>query len=126
MNTFCDISRIKIPLFFLLGGPRVLTNMSSGDIKAKQGDRVNLLCSAQGEPPITFSWEKDQKQLESLAEIEDPHRSSLLFVTVKDETNFGKYVCHVRDRFQSTTHAILVETETCKGNIKFIDPKYIL
>ena len=98
--------------------------MSSGDIKAKQGDRVNLLCSAQGgEPPITFSWEKDQKPLESLAEIGDPHRSSLLFVTVKDETSFGKYVCHVRDRFQSTTYAILVETENCEGNIKFTGPK---
>ena len=46
--------------------PQVLTNMSSGDIKAKEGDLVNLLCSAQGEPPITFSWEKDQKPLESL------------------------------------------------------------
>ena len=97
--------------------------MSSGDIKVKQGDLVNLLCSAQGEPPITFSWVKDQKPLESLAEIADPHRSSLLFVKVKDETSFGKYVCHVRDRFQSTTHAILIETETCKGNIKFIVPE---
>ena len=46
--------------------PQVLTNMSSGDIKAKEGDLVNLLCSAQGELPITFSWEKDQKPLESL------------------------------------------------------------
>ncbi|CAB4014526.1 Hypothetical predicted protein [Paramuricea clavata] len=40
------------------GGPRVLTKISSGDIKAKEGDLVNLLCSAEGEPPITFSCKK--------------------------------------------------------------------
>ena len=97
----------------------MLTNMSSGDIKAKEGDLVNLLCSAQGEPPITFSWEKDQKPLESFVEKEKPHRSSFLVVKVKDETSFGKYICHIRDRFQSTAHMILAEKET--GNcIHFI------
>ena len=84
--------------------------MSSGNVKAKKGDLVNLLCSAQGEPPITFSWEKDQKSLESqLVEAKNPHRSSLLVVTVKDEKSFGKYTCHIRDRFQSTTHTIWIE-----------------
>ncbi|CAB4038919.1 Receptor-type tyrosine- phosphatase delta, partial [Paramuricea clavata] len=96
------------------GGPRVLTNMSSGDIKAKEGDLVNLLCSAQGEPPITFSWEKDQKPLDSIVEIEieKPHRSSFLVVTVKDQTSFGQYICHIRDRFQSTTHTISIQKDT--------------
>ena len=75
--------------------------MSSGDIKANEGDLITLLCSAQGEPPITFSWEKDQKPLESFMEKENPHRSSLLVVTIKDEASFGNYTCHVRDRFQS-------------------------
>ena len=46
--------------------------MSSNDIKAKEGDLVNPLCSAQGELKITFSWKKDQKTLESLSEIEKP------------------------------------------------------
>ena len=90
-------------------GPRVLIKMSSGDIKAKEGDLVNLLCSAQGEPPITFSWEKDQKPLESLTEIEKPHRSSLLVVTLKDQTSFGKYVCNIQDRFETNTHTISVQ-----------------
>ena len=91
--------------------------MSSGDIKAKQGDLINLLCSAQSEPPITFNWEKDQKPLESFMEKEQPHRSSLLVVKVKDEESFGKYVCHIRDRFRSfTDHTILVQKETTKGN----------
>ena len=63
-----------------------MTNISSGDIKAKEGDLVNLLCSAQGEPPITFSWEKDQKPLESFMEKDKPHRSSLLTVRMKDQT----------------------------------------
>jgi hypothetical protein len=67
------------------------------------------MCSAQGEPPITFSWEKDKKPLESLVEINNPRRSSLLVVTMKDETSFGKYTCYVRDRFQSTTHTIWIE-----------------
>ena len=87
--------------------------MSSGDIKAKEGDLVNLLCSAQGEPPITFSWEKDQKSLESFAVVtEKPHHSSLLVVKVKDETSFGKYICRIRDKSKSTAHTILVEKET--------------
>ena len=97
-----------MPVHFVIG-PRVLTNMSSGVIKAKEGDLVNLLCSAQGEPPITFSWEKDQKPLESLTETEKPHRSSFLVLKVKHETSFGKYICHIRDRFQSTTHTISVK-----------------
>ena len=86
--------------------------MSSGDIKAKEGDLVNLLCSAQGEPPITFSWEKDQKPLESFMEKKNPHRSSLLVVKIKHETSFGKYICHIRDKSKSTAHTILVEKET--------------
>ena len=91
--------------------------MSSNDIKTKKGDLVNLLCSAQGEPPITFSWEKDQKTLESFIEKKQPYRSSLLVVKIKDEDNLGKYTCHIRDRFQSLTdHTILVQKETTKGN----------
>ena len=109
-----NIARVGIFTSYFLyfcssGRPRVLTNMSSGDIKAKEGDLVNLLCSAQGEPPITLSWEKDQKPLESFVEKEKPHRSSFLVVKVKDETSFGKYVCHIQDRFQSTTHTISIQ-----------------
>ena len=100
---------------YFQGGPRVLTNMSSGDIKAKKGDLVNLLCSAQGEPPITFRWEKDQRTLESLVEVKNPHRFSLFVVTVEDEKSFGKYTCEIQDRFQSTTHIIWIEKYT--GNI---------
>ena len=91
--------------------------MSSNDVKAKEGDLVNLLCSAQGEPPIIFSWIKDQKTLESFMENEQPHRSSLLVVKIKHESSCGKYTCHIRDRFQSiTTYTILVQKETSKGN----------
>ena len=109
-----DIARLGIFtsyfLYFCLSGrPRVLTNMSSGDIKVMEGDLVNLLCSAQGEPPITFSWEKDQKPLESFVVTEKPHHSSFLVVKVKAEKSFGKYICHIQDRFQSTTHTISVQ-----------------
>ena len=107
----------KISIFCFPGGPLVLTKISSGDIKAKEGDLVNLLCSAQGEPPITFSWEKDQKPLESFIEKDEPHRSSFLVVTVKDQTSFGKYICHIRDRFKSTTHTISILKDT--GNTAF-------
>ena len=88
--------------------------MSSSDIKAKEGGLVNLLCSAQGEPPITFYWEKDQKTMESFIEKENPLRSSLLVLTVKDEASFGKYICHVQDLFQSTTHTVMVQKD--EGN----------
>jgi hypothetical protein len=93
-----------------------LIRTSSGDIKAREGDLVNLLCSAQGEPPVSFSWEKDRKPLESFMEKEKPHRSSLLVVTVKDQTSFGKYTCHIRDRFESTTYTMSVLKATCISN----------
>ena len=94
--------------------------MSSGDIKATKGDLVNLLCSAQGEPPITFSWEKDQKSLKSLVELENPHRSSFLVVTVNDEKSFGKYTCHIEDRFRSTTYTIWIEKLKDTGNTNLL------
>ena len=96
-----------------------MTKISSGDIKAKEGDLVNLLCSAHGELPITFSWKKDQKPLESFTETEKPHRSSSLVVTVKDQTSFGKYICHIRDRLESTTHTIWVQKLKDTGNTAF-------
>ncbi|XP_028417077.1 uncharacterized protein LOC114541340 [Dendronephthya gigantea] len=99
------------------GGPRELTNMSSGDVMAKEGDLVNLLCSAQGEPPITLSWEKDQKPLKSFVEKDVPYRSSLLVASMKDQSSFGKYICHIKDRFQSTaTYTISVEKLKETGN----------
>ncbi len=101
-----------------------MTNISSGDIKAKEGDLVNLLCSAQGEPPITFSWEKDQKPLESFMEKDKPHRSSLQTVRMKDQTRlFGKYICHIRDRFQSTAHTIWIQELQDTGIFRFLNLK---
>ncbi|XP_028402627.1 uncharacterized protein LOC114525465 [Dendronephthya gigantea] len=101
------------------GAPGVLTNMSSGDVMAKEGDLVTLLCSAQGEPPITFSWEKDQTSLDGFIVKDMPHRSSLLVVTMKDETSFGKYICNIQDRFTKTAHNIsvvkLTAQEECEG-----------
>ena len=90
----------------------MLTNMSNGDIKAKKGDLVNLLCSAEGETQISFSWKINQKPLESFVETKKPYRSSLLVVQVKDESSFRKYICHIRDRFQTTAHIISVQDET--------------
>ncbi|CAB4019823.1 Down syndrome cell adhesion molecule homolog isoform X2 [Paramuricea clavata] len=102
------------------GGPRVLTKISSGDIKAKEGELVNLLCSAQGELPITSTWEKDQQPLESLVKIKQPHRSSFLVVTVQDQTSFGKYICLIRDRFKSTTtHTISIQKLKDTGTTAF-------
>ena len=100
--------------FCLQGGPHILTNMSSSDTKAKKGDVVNLLCSAQGESPITFYWKKDQKTMKSSTEMDKPHRSSFLVLTIKDEASFGKYICHIRDSFQSATHTVLVQKD--EGN----------
>jgi hypothetical protein len=55
--------------------------------------------------------------MKSFMEKEKPHRSSLLVVTVKDQTSFGKYICHIRDRFKSTTHTISIQKDT--GNTAF-------
>ena len=92
----------------------MLTNMSSGEVKAKEGDLVTLLCSAQGEPPITFTWEKDMKQSKSFTETDEPYHSSFLVLQLEDDESFGKYICHVRDRFQTTSHEIWVRKDTGK------------
>ena len=55
--------------------------------------------------------------MKSFMEKEKPHRSSLLVVTVKDQTSFGEYICHIRDRFQSATHTISIKKDT--GNTAF-------
>ena len=73
--------------------------MSSGNIKTKVGDLVNLLCSAQGEPPISFMWKKGQEILTSFSETQKPHHSSLLVLRIKDNDDFGKYICHIREYF---------------------------
>ena len=66
-----------------------------------------------------FQLEKDQKSLESFIEKEKPHRSSLLVVTVKDQTSFGEYICHIQDRFKSTTHTISIQKLKDTGNTAF-------
>ena len=94
--------------------------MSSSDIKAKEGDVVNLLCSAQGEPPITFHWEKDKNKLKSFTENKILLRSSLLVLTMKNEASFGKYVCHARNRFKNTFHTIWIQKLEDTGCEKYI------
>jgi hypothetical protein len=79
------VSIFKYLLYFLsLRWLCELTKTSIGDIKAKEGDLVNLLCSAQDEPPITFSWGKDQQkplrnvlppQLFPCCDIDTPNKS---------------------------------------------------
>ena len=78
---------------------------------------MKLLCSAQGEPPITFSWEKDQKPLESFTETKKPHRSSLLVVTVKDQNKFWKIYLSYPRSILSTAHTISIQNDT--GNTAF-------
>ena len=90
--------------------------MSSGNIRAKHGDLVSLMCFAHGESPITFSWEKDNMTLESFVETEKPYRSSFLVVALNNQTSFGKYICHIRGRSYSTTHAIVVGNYSCASN----------
>ena len=44
--------------------------------------------------------------------------SSLLIVKVEDETSFGKYICHIQDRFQSITHTSSVQEDTGNNSVK--------
>jgi hypothetical protein len=100
--------------------------MSSDNITANVGELVNLLCSAQGEPPITFTWKKDQRRLDSFTESQKPHRSSILVVRVKDSGFFGKYICHIQDRFGSTTHTIWILRVSDTGNSSITENNYVI
>ena len=90
------------------GNPEVLTNISNGDVRAKIGDPINLLCAARGEPPISFRWEKDKTAIQTFAETEKPYRCSLIVLKVKDQSAYGKYTCYVKDRFGTTSHTIQI------------------
>ena len=48
-------------------------------------------------------------------ENKQPHHSSSLVVKIKDEASFRKYVCHFRDKFQSTNHKISEQKKTSAG-----------
>ena len=97
--------------------PYVLTNKSSGEIRAKEGDLANLICTAQGVIPVTFTWKKNQRIMESLNEKEKPHRSSFPVLTFKDQTSFGKYVWHIHNKFQSAVHTIWVHKLDDQGEV---------
>ena len=94
--------------YCLLGRPQALTNISSGDVKAEIGDTVNLLCSAEGEPPVSFQWQKDKTATKSFTEIKKPYHASLLVVKIKDQSAFGEYICHIRDRFETVSYTIQI------------------
>jgi len=89
-------------------GLQVLTNISSRDVKAEIGESVNLLCSAEGEPPVSFRWEKDKKATKSFTQIENPYHGSFLLVKIKDQSGFGEYICSIRDRFETVSYTIRV------------------
>ena len=86
-----------------------MTELSSSSIKARKKDTVTMICVAQGEPPITFSWKKNNQSLSSFGELQEPYPGSILLVTLKDKESFGKYICDVHDRFSQKDHSITVE-----------------
>ena len=86
----------------------MLSNISSRDVSAEIGKSVNLLCSAEGEPPISFRWEKEKTAMKSFTEIEKPYHSSFLVVKIEDQSSFGEYVCHIRDRYKTVSHKIQI------------------
>ncbi|CAB4016340.1 Receptor-type tyrosine- phosphatase delta [Paramuricea clavata] len=90
------------------GHPEVLTNISSVDVMAKIGNHVNLLCAAEGEPPISFRWEKAKSPIKSILETDKPYHSSLVVLKMRDLSSFGEYTCHVRDRFSTVSHTIQI------------------
>jgi hypothetical protein len=73
------------------------------------GDTVGLLCTAKGEPPITYSWEKDNRKIQNHIETGKPHQSSILSVKLINDTSYGQYICHIQDRFSNMTHTITIQ-----------------
>ena len=68
-----------------------------------------MLCTAHGGYPLTFTWEKDKKSLNSFGVLQKPYPSSILLVTLKDKESFRKYICHMHDGFSKKTLSISVE-----------------
>lgn len=96
---------------------------TSSNVSAKNNDLVSLLCSAEGEPPLTFTWTKDQKQMASYAESHRSFSSSVLALQVSNERSFGEYVCHIRDRFSNTNRSFWIVREgktTTMGNTYYV------
>ncbi|XP_046856964.1 uncharacterized protein LOC124450352 isoform X2 [Xenia sp. Carnegie-2017] len=93
------------------GRPTVLTNMTSNNVEAKKGETVILACSAQGERPLTFSWTKNNKSIQSYVDNHAHFPVSFTIVHVKDEDDFGEYVCHAQTKFASTNYSIEIIQE---------------
>ncbi|CAB4008590.1 Hypothetical predicted protein [Paramuricea clavata] len=96
----------NISWFCSPGSPSILIKTSSGDIKAQEGDLVNLLCSAQGEPSAGGKPETTGK-------FYGKGQAPSQFFTCNSERSnkFRKIysICHIRDRFGSTTRTIWVQ-----------------
>ena len=93
------------------GNPLILLkHSSSAHVHAMIGDTVNLLCTAKGEPPLTFWWEKDNRKIPSYVEkAEKYQRSSILSVKLINQTSYGKYICYIRNQFNNITHSIVID-----------------
>jgi hypothetical protein len=109
---------IKYFLVLFPSSPSILIKTSSGDIKAKEGDVVNLLCSAQGELPITFSWGKP----EATGKFYGKGKAPLQFFTCcnsERSNKFRKIYLSYPSRFGSTTSKNWVHKLNDAGSLAF-------
>ncbi|XP_046858475.1 uncharacterized protein LOC124451917 isoform X2 [Xenia sp. Carnegie-2017] len=87
----------------------ILKNISSKIVQAQAGETVNLRCAATGMSNMKFSWSKDGRGLENVLETYEGNQSTIVSVTIRNNKDFGKYKCTIKDGFSERNLTIWVE-----------------
>lgn len=94
----------------------ILKNISSKIVQAQVGETVNLRCAATGMSNMKFSWSKDGRGLENALETYEGNQSTIVSVTIRNNKDFGRYNCTIKDGLSERNLTILVENWS-EGNI---------
>ncbi|GAB6018916.1 hypothetical protein CHUAL_000569 [Chamberlinius hualienensis] len=91
--------------------PNILDNETSSDVVVKEGDHVNLTCKAEGHPPPSIVWRREDgkpiQQKNSEVELVD---GETLVLNRVDRLNMAAYLCIASNRVSpSVSKRILVQ-----------------
>ncbi|XP_055540722.1 neuroglian-like [Wyeomyia smithii] len=77
------------------------------------GGSVNLTCEAMAEPPANFTWSANNKKFTHKSHLiySGPH-VSLLQITIKNSTAFGKYKCEAKNELGTIARDIQLREGT--------------
>ena len=110
---------IHVCLFFLPAvPPSIIEDVSPSSVICEMQNLCSLSCHATSVSPFNYSWTKNGQ-----VPVSDDIKimSNIIVLTPRDAEDYGVYVCHATNRFDSTAYEIAV-SECQKG--EFINIMY--